>query len=213
MKSIPSLLRIEEDKVLAGLTLNGSIVDIGGDKNSKYASVIKGSHTITTINLNDKVAPDIFHDLEKSLPCKDAQYDHAILINVLEHIFAYKELLKESVRIIKPKGMLVIVVPFLFPVHPSPLDFRRFTQMTLKAELELLSLKNIKIKSLGTGVFSAQYLFIDRLMPWPIRFINFYTGRYITYLLDSLFNVVSKILRKQYSTEDYALGYYVTAQK
>jgi SAM-dependent methyltransferase len=213
MKSLPSLLRIEEDRALAQLTLNGSIIDIGGDKNSKYSSLIQGNHTITTINLNEKSKPDIFHDLEKPLPIKDQVYDHALLINVLEHIFAYKELLRESVRILKQGGTLVIVVPFLFPVHPSPLDFRRFTSMALKAELELLSLRNIQVTPLGSGVFKVMYLLIDRLMPWPLRFLSFYTCRYIVYALDRIFNAFSKLLGKKYSEEDYPLGYCVTAQK
>jgi SAM-dependent methyltransferase len=213
MKSIPSLLRLEEHKALAAINLNGSVLDIGGDRRAEYQALIKGTHTLTVVNLDEKSKPDIFHDLEKPLPVQDNQFDHVLLINVLEHIFNYRELLKESIRAIKFGGTVVVIVPFLFPIHPSPNDFHRFTEQTLRKELELLNLKNIQITALGTGVFGARYLMKDRLLPAPIRFIRYYTARYFVYLYDWLFVKISKILKKKYIPSDYALGYCVTAQK
>ncbi len=213
MKPTGSVLRVEEHKALSTLTLNGSILDIGGDKNSEYQKLIKGNHTITTVNLDEKSKPDIYHDLEKPLLLQKEQYDHVLLINVLEHIFNYKTLLEESIRVMKPGGTIVIVVPFLFPIHPSPNDFHRFTAQTLQKELELVKAKNIKIQALGKGVFTARYLMLDRLLPSPIRFLSYYTDRYCAYFADWLFLKVSKILGKKYRIEDYPLGYCVTAQK
>jgi SAM-dependent methyltransferase len=210
---IHSVLRLEEHKVLADLTLNGSILDIGGDKRAAYQKLIKGDHALTTVNLDEKSKPDIYHDLEKSLPIIDSSYDNVLLINVLEHIFNYRELLRESARVLKPGGTLVIVVPFLFPVHPSPQDFHRFTESTLRKELVLLHMREIKIQALGKGVFTARYLMLDRLLPAPIRFLSHYTCRYCAYALDWLFSRLSKVLGKKYKAEDYALGYCVTAQK
>jgi SAM-dependent methyltransferase len=213
MKEIPSLLRLEEHRALQKITLSGAVLDIGGDSHSKYQKLIGGDHTVTVMNLDTKSKPDIFHDLEKVLPIEDKKYDHVMLINVLEHIYEYKQLLQESVRVLKPEGTLVIVVPFLFPVHPSPHDFRRFTEETLRKECEALGCTNISIDALGKGVFSAQYVLLDRLMPYPIRFLSYYTLRYKMYVLDWLFYRISKVLGKKYLPTDYALGYCVTARR
>ncbi len=210
---IPSVLRLAEHNALKSLTFNGSILDIGGDKKSDYQKIIGGSHSITTLNLDEKSKPDIFHDLEKPLPIATQSYDHVLLINVLEHIFNYKELLQESVRVLKPGGTIVIIVPFLFPVHPSPHDFRRFTAETLQKELELIGVKDIKIKALGTGVFGARYLMLDRLLPAPIRFLRYYSVRYVAVIGDVVLVKLAKMLRKKYEPTDYAVGYCVTAIK
>lgn len=210
---IPSLLRIAEHAALKDVVLTGSVLDIGGDKNSAYQSLFQGEYTLTTMNLDAKTAPDITHDLETPLLVDDALYDGVLLINVLEHIFNYKELLSESVRVLKPGGQTVIIVPFLFPVHPSPSDYHRFTEETLRKECTLRGLKNIKIIALGSGVFAAQYVMLDRLLPSPLRFVGYFSFRYVASLLDLLFVILTRLLRKKYDPAHYALGYCVTAIK
>ena len=210
--SIPSLLRLEEHKALASIALSGRVLDLGGDKNSEYLRFFRGTFDTTTLNFSPEARPDIMHDLEKPLPIENASYDHVLLINVLEHIFDYRALLQEARRVVKPGGSIVIVVPYLFPVHPSPEDYHRFTASALKKELEVAGLRDIRVETLGGGVFAARYLLLDRLLPRPLRIINFYTGRYITRGLDVLFIQVSRVLGKKYAPGDYALGYCAVAR-
>jgi len=213
MFSVPSLLRLEEHKALSGITLSGSVLDLGGDKNSEYLRFFKGTFETTTVNLNEKTRPDILHNLEEPLPVADSLYDHVLLCNVLEHIFEYRALLREAVRVLKPGGSMVIVVPFLFPLHPSPEDYRRFSAPALYKEMEILGLQGISIKVLGGGVFRARYLLLDRLLPRPVRFFNFYTCRYVAQALDVIAETLARALGKKYNKDDYALGFCATAKK
>ena len=213
LSGTPSLLRIAEHAALSEVTLTGSVLDIGGDKNSAYQSIFKGTYSLTTMNLDPKTSPDIVGDLEESLPLANALYDAVLLINVLEHIFNYRELLDESVRVLKPQGTLVIIVPFLFPVHPSPHDYHRFTAETLRKECEMRGLEDIVITPLGSGVFSARYLLLDRLLPSPLRLFAYFTVRYVAACLDALFILLTGVLGKRYDPAHYALGYCVTALK
>ena len=208
---IPSLLRIEEHKALSGVTLSGRALDLGGDKNSEYLRFFRGTFDTTTLNFSPEARPDIVHDLEQTLPIKDGSYDHALLINVLEHIFDYRALLQEARRVVKPGGSIVIVVPYLFPVHPSPEDYHRFTASALKKELEVAGLRDIRVQALGGGVFAARYLLLDRLLPRPLRIISFYTARYAAYGLDAFLIALTRMLGKKYVPEDYALGYCAVA--
>jgi SAM-dependent methyltransferase len=210
--TILTLLRRAEHEALSGVTLSGSVLDLGGEKGAGYLSYIKGSFTTTAVNL-DSQNPDVIHDLEKPLPIPDASYDHVLLINVLEHIYDYKNLLKEAARVLKPGGSLVVVVPFLFPVHPSPGDYRRFTDEALRRELEALALSDVRIEPLGSGVFAARYVMLDRLLPGFLRAARYYLcGVFVPYL-DSTFTRLACVLGKQYQPSDYALGYLAVAQK
>ncbi len=210
---IPSLLRLEEHKALSAITLSGRVLDLGGDKNSEYLRFFRGQFKTTTLNLNEKSKPDIMHDLEKPLPIADESYDHVLLINVLEHIFEYHTLLREAVRILKQGGSIVVVVPFLFPIHPSPEDYHRFTSSALSKELALAGLKDISVSSLGGGVFASRYLLLDRLLPKPLRILNFYTCRYLMYVLDAFIEWLAIFQKKKYNKGDYALGYCAVAHK
>jgi SAM-dependent methyltransferase len=211
--STPSLLRLEEHRALRGVVLRGNVLDLGGDKNSDYLTHVQGEFAVTSVNLQRAAQPDVVHDLEKPLPFADSSYDGAVLFNVLEHIFEYRALLEESARVLKPGGVAVIAVPFLFPVHASPQDFHRFTAETLRRELERAGFAEVAVRVLGGGVFAARYALLDRLLPKPLRLVNFYTWRYVAYALDAAFAALARALGKRYAPNDYALGYLATAVK
>jgi len=213
MKSTPSLLREAEHQALSKITLSGTVLDLGGEKGSEYLSYLQGEFEVTALNLDESAVPDILHDLEKPLPIADKSYDNVLLINVLEHIFDYHQLLNEAIRVVRPGGSIVIVVPFLFPIHPSPSDFWRFSGQTLERLLTSLNLEQVRVHALGSGVFSARYVMLDRLLPTVLRFVGYYTLRPLALMGDRLFVTVARMLGKKYRTEDYALGYCAVARR
>jgi len=207
-----TLLRKEEYKALKGIALSGSVLDLGGEVRSKYHTLFNGDFTVTTANLGKETMPDVVLDLEKLLPFQSLSYDAVLLINVLEHIFEYQQLLNESARVMKPGGIIIIIVPFLFPYHPSPEDFHRYTASALEQALQSAGFKNIVIKPLGSGVFAAQWVFLERLLP-PVFAPLWSVMGFCASGMDALFVVCARILGKKYRSSDYALGYMVTAKK
>ena len=75
--------------------------------------------------------PEVFGDA-RALPFADVSIDHALLLDVLEHIPEPNICLRELHRVLKPGGSLTIQVPFLYPVHDAPLDFHRWTRFGLQ---------------------------------------------------------------------------------
>ena len=64
---------------------------------------------------------------------------------LLEHVEDPKLILKETTRILKLEGKMVIEVPFINPIHAAPDDFYRFTPNGLKKIIEEHSLRIEKI--------------------------------------------------------------------
>lgn len=79
--------------------------------------------------------PDLYADAQ-ALPLRDDCVDHALLLDVLEHLPEPNKCLREIHRTLKPGGSLTIQVPFLYPVHDAPLDFHRWTRFGLSRAAE-----------------------------------------------------------------------------
>ncbi len=208
-----SLLRKAEHAALSKIELHGQVLDLGGDKRSAYRSLIRGNFSVTTLNLDPKSQPDIVHDLEQALPVADASYDGVLLINVLEHVYHDRQLLAEASRVLKPGGVAVVVVPFLFPVHPSPHDFRRFTAHTLHQMMLDAGFSSADVTPLGDGVWSARHLQLNRLLPSPLRQIHGLLGGALSSALDWLTGRLARATGRSYDPGHYALGYVAIAGK
>ena len=93
--------------------------------------------------------PEVLADAKK-LPFKDKFFDVALLIQVLEHVDAPREVISEAARVLKPNGTLILSVPFFYPLHDMPYDFGRYTISALKSFLTDSSMRIIKSTSQGT---------------------------------------------------------------
>lgn len=71
--------------------------------------------------------PEVFGDACR-LPFGNACADLVLLLDVLEHLRTPEAALEEAARVLKPGGRLMLQVPFLYPVHDAPNDYRRWTQ-------------------------------------------------------------------------------------
>jgi SAM-dependent methyltransferase len=98
--------------------------------------------------------PDLYSDAQ-SLPLVANSVDHALLLDVLEHIPNPERCLAEVYRALKPGGSLTIQVPFLYPVHDAPLDFHRWTRFGLLTAAEKQGYSVEKERVLGHPLESA----------------------------------------------------------
>lgn len=70
--------------------------------------------------------PQVFAD-GAHLPFASSSFDTVLLLEVLEHVTDAESVLAEICRVLKPEGRLLISVPFLYPLHDAPHDYRRYT--------------------------------------------------------------------------------------
>ena len=214
MKSYQTTLRKAEHEILKTIRVEGNILDIGGDSRSEYRNLFQGSYAFTTLNIDPASSPDIVHDCEKfPLPLTDALYDGVLLMNVLEHIYSVQSLLKETYRVTKVGGRMIIVVPYMFPYHPSPEDYFRFSRTALKRLVEDAGWQCKEIIPLGTGVCSTTMLFLERLLPASLRNMGGWVLQNLGKIGDTLMNALARYQDKKYHPSDYALGFVLIAER
>ncbi len=105
------------------------IVNIGcGDRSYGRSSI-----------LNLDIVPGPIVDIvgvAEALPLRDEVVDGVILQAVLEHVADGERTLAEIFRVLRPGGRVMIDLPFIQGYHASPGDYRRYTEMGLRNELE-----------------------------------------------------------------------------
>lgn len=62
--------------------------------------------------------------------------DGVVSFQVLEHVWDLEWYLGEARRLLRPGGWLMLSTHGTWPYHPHPTDFRRWTEMGLRGELE-----------------------------------------------------------------------------
>lgn len=119
-------------RVLPGL--EGTVLDLGcGLK--PYRKLMARAAGYTGADIEPKPGLDVLLVPGGPLPFADASFDVLLCTQVLEHVADLEGLCAEMRRVLRPGGMLVASVPFIYQVHGSPHDYRRFTEYGLTAAL------------------------------------------------------------------------------
>ncbi len=92
---------------------------------------------------------DVFYD-GHILPFEDETFDSVLTSEVLEHVPDIPYSLMEIKRVLKKKGKVLITVPFVWPEHELPYDFRRCTSNGMEHLLVQNGFKPITVVKSGT---------------------------------------------------------------
>lgn len=87
-----------------------------------------------------KAHPDVFADAS-ALPLRDSTFDTVVMLEVLEHLRFPSEALHELARVVRPRGKVLLSMPFLYPIHDAPHDYQRLTIHGLIRDVEAAGLK------------------------------------------------------------------------
>lgn len=133
----------------------GDLLDLGCGKAPLYG-VYKALVTSVTLadwgnSLHENNHLDVACDITKKLPFKNNGFDTIILSDVLEHIPNPSDLMAELKRILRPNGVVLMNVPFMYWVHEAPHDYHRYTEFMLRKLVEDQKMTVIKLDALAGG--------------------------------------------------------------
>lgn len=103
-------------------------------------------------SMHQEFEVDLQLDLNRPLPISEAEYDTVLLSDVLEHIEEPDLLFGEVARILRPRGSLIVGVPFLYWIHEEPHDHHRYTRYKLASFGRKHGLEPIEISEVGGGI-------------------------------------------------------------
>lgn len=133
----------------------GKLIDIGCGRmpyrkelETMVDSYIGVDHPEISKLYKSNLKPEVLADAKK-LPFRNNTFDIGLLLQVLEHVENPKAVIKEAARVLKPNGILIISLPFLYPLHDLPYDYGRYTSSSLKNFCSETGFDIIKIKSQG----------------------------------------------------------------
>lgn len=149
---IISYVFLKEMKKALPNYFHGRLIDIGcGDK--PYSSDVKdyvrehvGIDHEQTMHAKDNI--DIFAPAY-DIPVESASFDCALCTDVLEHLEEPGKAIAECARVLKPEGIAVYTVPFIYPPHEEPRDFYRYTKHGIHYLFENNGFQILELKPLS----------------------------------------------------------------
>ena len=204
------------DKLLldfAECYLSGILIDIGcGTKPFKdmLSPIVKKhiglDHEAT---VHDKSNVDLF-GTAYGIPVDNETFDSAICTAVLEHLEEPEQALLECHRVLKPGGVAIYSVPFIWHLHEEPRDFYRYTKYGLKYLFEKAGFEVLKLTPLSGFWVTFGQLFVYNIYRFhrgPLRYIP------LIPLLGLVIQGASYILDRIDKSEQWTWMYMVVARK
>jgi 2-polyprenyl-3-methyl-5-hydroxy-6-metoxy-1,4-benzoquinol methylase len=184
---------------------NINILDIGAGE-VPFENFYKGLNVITCdIQQNSNGTIDHIIETSGRLPFLNEEFEAIFLFDVLEHIKNDHEFIKECFRILKPKGLIVANVPFMYRFHEEPHDYRRYTPSGIKYLLEEVGNFVIhQIEPIGSTLFIMEHIIAEK---------NFKTHGWRKFLHGLILRLL-RILKKPNEISDNSpFSYFFTARK
>jgi len=154
------IIRIKINSLFKGIfSKNEIVLDVGCGNKPYYHKNIKAKIVCADIVKTKK--SHIICDAS-SLPLKKSKFDGIICVNSLYYYKNSFKAIEEFSHALKKNGKLVLIVPFMYPIHDVPEDRYRFTEYGIK---ELLK-ENFEIKKIKTigGIFNLPAVFFHSLI-------------------------------------------------
>lgn len=202
-----------ELRIAATKYLHGRLIDIGcGTKpymellSSVVDEHIGVDHEITA---HDQSNIDLF-GTAYDIPSGDSSFDCAVCTAVLEHLEEPEQALRECGRLLKPGGVAIYSVPFIWHLHEEPRDFYRFSKYGLEYLFNKAGFEILELKALSGFWVTFGQLFVYNLYRFrrgPLRWIPIIDA--IGLLIQGLAYVLDRLDK----SEEWTWMYLVAARK
>lgn len=174
------------------------VVDVGcGEK--PYADFFEGARYVGLNYGMAGASPDVVADAQQ-LPLIDDCADIVFCTQVIEHVPHPERLAREALRILRPRGVLLLTGPFYWPLHEEPHDFYRFTRYGFEHLLTSAGFEVMRIRGDAGAVTQAAVALIE-VLPRPLL------------VLVPVINLITPLLQRFSRNDKSTLNYLVLARK
>jgi SAM-dependent methyltransferase len=132
------------------LKAGSRVLDVGGKRFPRRGRFRIEQYDVHVhyANLSTEHRPDVQTDAAK-LPFRNESFDAVICAEMLEHVPDPVTVMREAYRVLKGRGVLLITVPFLFPIHADPYDYCRYTDYYWKENLQRIGFTDVAVEPQG----------------------------------------------------------------
>jgi ubiquinone/menaquinone biosynthesis C-methylase UbiE len=204
------------DKLLSDTPFSGRVLDIGGKKENKKGKFRPPLDKVLNweyVNIDAATNPDYVCSAD-TLVMDDETFDVVLMTEILEHLEKPQAALLQAARVLKKDGRLICTMPFLYPIHPDPYDYQRWTPRKIELEFEKAGLTVVKLECMG-GIFAVIYDLFHVALKDASKNSKAFKNKVIN---KCLMPVLAKIFawldrRYIYKSKTITTGFYVVATK
>jgi SAM-dependent methyltransferase len=153
--------------------LSGRLLDVGcGTKPYRALFTVQAyvGLDIDSETTRRLAVADLLYD-GSIFPVPDAAFDAVLCNQVLEHVFTPDAFIAEIARVLKPGGLLLLTVPFVWDEHEQPVDYARYSSFGLAHLLQRHGFALVEQRKLldNAGLlFQLANAYVYKLVrPWP----------------------------------------------
>ncbi len=210
-----TLIRALFNLSLNGHEIRGKVLDLGSKSSSASYYDFLNVAPDAQITCTD-ICPTpglVTLDVEQPFDIPSKSFDTVLAFHLFEHVFHFQRAPEEIFRILRPKGRVLVSVPFLHEYHADPGDFVRFTDTGLRRLWESAGFRCTHIEAIGEGLLTAAFTKLPaQVLPGKIRPI----ATALLYLLatpfDRLIELRPRINHRSVS-ERFALEFFAVFEK
>lgn len=149
-------------------SVEGPACVAGGGRKSRgseavFLRVLREGGGVVFADISPGRKPHVIADLARPWPFGDGQFGCVASTWVLEHVSRPQTFVNESFRVLRPGGIFLCAVPFLFQRHGSPHDFHRFTETAISQMTREAGFSETDVQAVGGTPFLCCVSLI-----WPI---------------------------------------------
>ena len=127
----------------------GIVLDIGGRDRGKFQKPKNKVEKWIFADVEKKYHPDIILDVTNMIKIENGSINVINATELFEHVLNPEKGLKECYRVLKKNGVIILSMPFLYPIHNDVYDFQRWTEEKWKRELGKTGFKIEKFEIMG----------------------------------------------------------------
>jgi SAM-dependent methyltransferase len=131
--------------------VRGTVLDVGGIRGNPlgFASFAgTGVSRWIFLNISPNTRPHIVAD-GAHMPIATEAIDTVVCNATLEHVDSPMQVMQELSRVLRPAGVLLLGVPFLYRIHSAPNDFWRFTEHQVHRMAKETDLVTVSVERVG----------------------------------------------------------------